>query len=108
MKAVCRRFRQDVVGIYYQSRGVDPFPVWGDVQNFPQTTNLLPSNHDPAAYYPQIVLKNDELCLDNARETLDSDPRGSSGLTRLLYLSVLGLPAAIVVFLVFVVRNIVG
>ncbi len=29
-------------------------------------------------------------------------------LTRLLYLSVLGLPAAIVVFLVFVVRNIVG
>jgi hypothetical protein len=55
-----------------------------------------------------MVLKNDELCLDNARETLDSDPRGSSGLTRLLYLSVLGLPAAIVVFLVFVVRNIVG
>jgi hypothetical protein len=57
MKAICRRFRQDVVGVYYQSRGVDPFPVWGDVQNFPQTTNLLPSNHDPAAYYPQIVLK---------------------------------------------------
>jgi hypothetical protein len=54
------------------------------------------------------VLKNDELCLDNTRETLDSDPRGSSGLIRLLYLSVLGLPAAIVVFLVFVVRNIVG
>jgi hypothetical protein len=108
MKAVCRRFRQDAVGVYYQSRGVNPFPVWGDVQNFPQTTNRLPSNHEPAAYYPQIVLKNDELCLHNARETLDSDPRGSSGLTRLLYLYVLGLPAAIVVFLVFVVRNIVG
>jgi hypothetical protein len=72
MKAVCRRFWQDVVGMYYQSRGVDPFPVWGDVQNFPQTTNLLPSNHDPAAYYPQIVLKNDELCLDNAREPRES------------------------------------
>ena len=54
------------------------------------------------------MLKNDELCLDNARETLDSDPRRSNGLTRLLYLSVLGLPAAIVVFLAFVVRNIVG